>query len=96
MTIGAFKPNGDDSTCWDTSRSVGPQDGSSLMMDAEALGRLEEFVLGHSLCEVQAISTEFVEDRDSGGIHVIKRCQACNALVLATVTKGAAKALLRQ
>lgn len=66
------------------------------MMDAEALERLEEFVLGHGLCEEQAISTEFVEDRDTGGIHVIKRCQACNALVLATVTKGAAKALLRQ
>ena len=66
------------------------------MIDADALERLEEFVLGHGLCEEQAISTEFVEDRDTGGIQVIKRCQACNALVLATVTKGAAKALLRQ
>ncbi len=66
------------------------------MMDAEALERLEEFVLGHGLCEEHAISTEFVEDRDTGGIQVIKRCQACKALVLATVTKGAAKVLLRQ
>jgi len=66
------------------------------MMDTAELERLEEFVLGHGLCEEQAISTEFVEDRDSGGIRVIKRCQACKALVLATVTKGAAKTLLRQ
>jgi hypothetical protein len=65
------------------------------MMDAEALVRLEKFVIGHGLCEEQAISTEFVEDQDTGGIQVIKRCQACNALVLATVTRGAAKALLR-
>jgi hypothetical protein len=66
------------------------------MMDAEALEKLEMFALGHGLCEEQAISTEFVEDHDTGGIHVIKRCQACNARVLATVTKGAAKVLLRQ
>ena len=66
------------------------------MMDLEALEKLEMFALGHGLCEEQAISTEFVEDQDSGGIHVIKRCQACNALVLATVTKRAAKVLLRQ
>lgn len=65
------------------------------MLDAEALVRLETFVIGHGLCEEQALSTEFVEDRDTGGIRVIKRCQACNALVLATVTRGAAKALLR-
>ena len=65
------------------------------MMDAEALGRLEMFVIGHGLCEEQALSTEFVEDQDTGGIQVIKRCQACKALVLATVTRGAAKALLR-
>jgi hypothetical protein len=73
-----------------------PPNGSSLTMDAEALERLEMFALGHGLCEEQAISTEFVEDHDTGGIHVIKRCEACNALVLATVTKGAAKTLLRQ
>ena len=66
------------------------------MIDVEELERLEKFVTGHDLCEEQAISTEFVEDRDTGGINVIKRCQACNALVLATVTKGAAKTLLRQ
>lgn len=66
------------------------------MMDVEALERLEAFVVGHGLCEEQAISTEFVEDHNTGGIHVIKRCQACNALVLATVTKGAAKVLLRR
>jgi cytochrome c2 len=66
------------------------------MMDAEALEKLEMFALGHGLCEEQAISTEFVEDHDTGGIHVIKRCQVCHALVLATVTKGAAKVLLRQ
>ena len=65
------------------------------MMDAEALVRLEQFVIGHGLCEEDALSTEFVEDRDTGGIQVIKRCHACNALVLATVTRGAAKALLR-
>ena len=64
-------------------------------MDAHALERLETFVMRHGRCEEPAISTEFVEDRDTDGIHVIKRCQACNALVLATVTKGAAKDLLR-
>jgi hypothetical protein len=42
------------------------------MMDAEALEKLEMFALGHGLCEEQAISTEFVEDHDSGGIHVIQ------------------------
>ena len=84
-------------TCRDPNSFGGvPQNESSLMVDAEALERLEMFALGHGLCEEQAISTEFVEDHDTGGIHVIKRCEACNALVLATVTKGAAKTLLRQ
>jgi hypothetical protein len=95
MTVVAFKPIGDKSPWWDESGSGYRRDGSSLMMDAEALGRLEQFVIGHGLCEDESLSTEFVEDRDSGGIQVIKRCQACNALVLATVTRGAAKALLR-
>ena len=91
MTFSAFKPNGS----WDQSSSVMSAKWSSLMRDAEALVRLEKFVTGHGLCEEQAISTEFFEDRDTGGIQVIKRCQACNALVLATVTRGVAKALLR-
>ena len=95
MTVVAFKPVGDKSPWWDESGSGYRRDGSSLMMDAEALVRLEQFVIGHGLCEEDALSTEFVEDRDTGGIQVIKRCQACNALVLATVTRGAAKALLR-
>jgi hypothetical protein len=96
MTVVAFKPIGDKSPWWEESGSMGyRRDGSSLMMDAEALGRLEQFVIGHGLCEDESLSTEFVEDRDTGGIQVIKRCQACNALVLATVTRGAAKALLR-
>jgi hypothetical protein len=71
------------------------QSQSPLMMDANALERLEHFVVRHGRCGQDALSTEFVEDGDSGGIHVIKRCQACNAMTLATVTKGAAKALLR-
>ena len=66
-----------------------------MMMDAHALDRLDGFVMRHRLCQERAISTEFVEDLDTCGIHVIKRCQACNAMVLATVTKDAAKALLR-
>jgi hypothetical protein len=70
--------------------------GSSLMMDAEALERLDTFVVRHGRCGEEAISAEFFEDRGTGNINVIKRCRACNAQAVATVTRGAAAALLRR
>ena len=65
------------------------------MRDAHEVDRLEGFVLRHRPCQGHDISTEFLEDRDTHGIHVIKRCEACNAMVMVTVTKDTAKVLLR-
>ena len=65
------------------------------MTDAKALEMLKVFGVQHGLCGERALSTEFSEDREPQNINVVKRCQACNVLVGATVTRNAATDLLR-